>query len=302
MFTPRAENPGLAALLILTATAFIAASMALAKALGTGVLGPQMHPLQISHGRFLSAFVVFAAVAMVRRPAFTRVHWALHVGRSGFGWGGVTLMFAAVAFIPMADATAISFLNPVFAMALAIPLLGETVGRIRWTAAAIALAGAMILLRPTPASFLPAALLALAAAAVIGMELIFIKKLAGREGPFQILLINNALGLTIASLPVLFVWQAPTGAQWAGLAGVGISMACAQVCFINGMARADASYVAPFSYATLVFAALYDFLGFGVVPNAVSALGAAVILGGALMLALREAQVRRRSAGQKTAL
>ena len=71
-------------------------------------------------------------------------------------------------------------------------------------------------------------------------------------------------------------------------------MACAQICFLNGMARAEASFVAPFSYATLVFAALYDFALFGVVPDWVTWVGAAIILGGALMLALREAQLRRR--------
>lgn len=293
MFKPRAENPRLAALLILLATAFIAASMAAAKALGTGVLGPALNPLQVSHGRFLFAFVVFAGFGILRRPAFTSVHWGFHLGRSSFGWLGVTLMFAAVAFIPMADATAISFLNPVFAMALAIPLLGERVGPVRWSAAAVAFLGALILLRPTPESFQPAALLALAAAAVIGMEVIFIKKLADREGPFQILLINNAIGLTIATAAVWPFWATPEPLQWAGLAAVGIFMACAQVCFINGMARAEASYVAPFSYATLVFAALYDGAIFAVYPDRVSWLGASIIVCGALLLALREGRLKR---------
>lgn len=295
MLTPRSENPGLAAGLILMATAFIAGSITMAKLLGSGALGPALHPLQVSQGRFMWALALFATAALIRQPAFGRVHWQLHIGRSTFGWGGVTLMFAAVAYIPMADATAISFLNPVFAMALAIPLLGERVGPVRWTAALIALVGAMVLLRPTPASFQPAALLALGAAAVIGMELVFIKKLTGREAPFQILLINNGIGLAIATAAVVPVWQMPHSlAQWGGLACVGILMACAQICFLNGMARAEASFVAPFSYATLVFAAFYDFVLFDVVPDWVTWFGAAIILGGALMLALREAQLRRR--------
>lgn len=296
MFTPRAQSPGLAALLILLSTVFIAASMAVAKAVATGALGAELHPLQVSHGRFLSAFLLFAFIGVFRWPISGRIHWNLHVGRSSFGWLGVTLMFASLAYIPMADATAISFLNPVFAMALAIPLLGEKVGRVRWIAAGIALVGAMILLRPTPASFQAGALLALTAAAVIGMELIFIKKLAGREEPFQILIVNNTIGLAIASLAVVMVWQVPTFVQWAGLSAVGILMACAQVCFINGMARADASYVAPFSYAALAFAALYDFIVFNAVPDWITWLGAAIILSGALMLVLREAHLQRRAA------
>lgn len=158
-------------------------------------------------------------------------------------------------------------------------------------AAAIALLGALILLRPTPASFQPAALLAFGAAMVMGMELIFIKKLAGREPLFQVLLVNNLLGLVIASVAVIPVWQAPTLEQWGALAAIGLLMACAQTAFINGMARADASFVAPFSYTTLIFAAAYDFLGFGTLPDGISILGAGIILTGAAILAWREARL-----------
>ncbi|WP_271950445.1 DMT family transporter [Ruegeria faecimaris] len=293
MFVPKAHNPLLAALLIFVASAFLAATTLLAKALGTDTLGAPLHPMQISHGRFLFAFLVIVSAVGIMRPTLRRPHWGLHIGRTSFGWLGITLMFASVAFIPMADATAISFLNPVFAMVLAIPLLKEGVGPWRWLAAAVALIGAMVLLRPTPASFQPAALLALAAAVVIGMELIFIKKLSGRESPIQILLVNNAMGLTIASVAVSFVFQMPSPAQWAALAGIGALMACAQACFVNGMARADASFVAPISYATLLFAALYDFAIFDVVPDAVSLIGSAIILAGGLILVWREARHRQ---------
>ncbi len=291
--TPVRQNPALAALLIVVASAFIASTTLLAKALGTDTLGPALHPIQISHGRFLFAFLVIITAVSILRPQLRRPHWGLHIGRTSFGWLGITLMFASVAFIPIADATAISFLNPVFAMVLAIPLLKEGVGPWRWLAAAVALTGALILLRPTPASFQPAALLALTAAAVIGMELIFIKKLSGREIPIQILLINNAMGLTIASVAVSFVYQMPTPAQWAALVGIGVLMACAQACFVNGMARADASFVAPISYATLIFAAFYDFAVFGVIPDAITQIGSAIILTGGLILVWREARVRR---------
>ena len=175
MFAAKAHNPLLAAMLIAVASAFIASTTLLAKALGTDVLGPALHPMQISHGRFLFAFLVIISVVGIRHPRLNRPNWGLHIGRASFGWLGVTLMFASVAFIPIADATAISFLNPVFAMVLAIPLLKEGVGPWRWLAAAMALTGALVLLRPTPASFQSAGLLALAAAAVIGMELIFIR-------------------------------------------------------------------------------------------------------------------------------
>lgn len=292
MMTQTRANPGLAVILMLTATAFIAGTMLMAKMLGTGTLGPALHPFQVTWGRFFFAFVTISTAAAILRPTFTAPRWRLHIGRTAFGWGGVTCMFAAVAYIPLSDATAISFLNPVFAMLLAIPLLGERIGRWRWLAAALALSGALILLRPGPDSFQAAALLALAAAMLLGMEVIFIKKLANRESPFQILLLNNALGLGIATAAVLPVWVWPTLAQWGALAGLGVMMAAAQTCFVNAMARADASFVTPFSYITLVFAALYDVLVFDIMPDAISWTGAAVILTGAALLAWREGRIR----------
>jgi drug/metabolite transporter (DMT)-like permease len=280
---------------MLTATAFIAGTMILAKTLGTDSLGPALHPLQISQGRFIFAFLAIGTVAAVIRPTFDKIDWRLHIGRTVFGWGGVTLMFAAVAYIPLSDASAISFMNPVFCMIFAIPLLGEKVGKWRWLAAAMAFVGALVLLRPGSGSFQLGGLIALSAAIIMGLELILIKKLADRERPFQILLTNNALGLCISTLAVLPFWTMPTGLQWAALAGLGCLMAAAQTCFINAMARADASFITPFSYITLLFATLYDALIFDVIPDAVSWIGAGIIITGAALLAWREGVARKRA-------
>jgi drug/metabolite transporter (DMT)-like permease len=286
--------PGVAIVLMICATALIAATTLIAKALGTDALGAPLHPLQVSFGRFLFAWAAIAATVAILRPRLTRPDFRTHAARTLCGWSGVTLMFAAAAMIPLSDATAISFLNPVFGMMLAIPLLGERVGPWRWCAAAIAVAGAMILIRPGTAAMQPGALLALGAALALGLELIFMKRLSGRERPLQILFVNNSIGLVIAGAAVLLVWQTPTPAQWAGLVGIGLVMACAQGFFITALARADASFITPFSYLTLVFAALYDATLFGVIPTPLSLLGALTIVAGAAVLAWREAIHRRR--------
>jgi drug/metabolite transporter (DMT)-like permease len=283
------NRPAYAVGAMLLATAFIAATTLLAKALGTNALGEPLHPFQVSHGRFLFAAIAIGLVALVLRPKIIEPNLRLHIIRCVFGWAGVSLMFAAAARIPLSDATAISFLNPVFAMMLAIPLLGEKVGPWRWAAAGIALVGALVLLRPGPDSFQVAALLALGAAMMMGVEVICIKRLARMEGPFQILIINNAIGLCIATVAVLAAWQPPNPAQWGALAALGVLMACAQTCFLQAMRFADATLTLPMTYATLVFAALYDAWLFGVIPDAVSVLGAAIIVSGAALLAWREA-------------
>lgn len=276
------------------ATVFIAGTTLCAKALGTDTLGTPLHPLQISHGRFVFAFMGLLCVAAVLRPKIKAPVIKLHISRTLCGATGVTLMFAAVAFIPLSDATAISFLNPVFGVLLAIPFLGEKVGPWRWAAAAIAFVGALVLLRPSPDTFQVASMLALGAAFAMGCELIFIKKLADREPPMQILLVNNFIGWILMSTVMIPFWIAPTTAQWGVLVALGVMMAAAQTCFINAMARADASYVTPFSYLTLIFAAAYDWAIFKSVPDWVSVLGAVIIVSGAALLAWREAVNRSR--------
>ena len=289
---PHSNRP-LAVGYMLLATVFIASVNLLVKALGQGTFGPPLHPLQVSHGRYLFAFIAISLVVAALRPQFTAPHLGLHAVRTTAGWAGVTLMFAAIAFIPLSDATAISFLNPVFAMMLAIPLLGERVGPVRWGAAAVALVGAITLLRPGAGSFEPAALLALGAAVVLGFEITAIKRLAGLEGPLQILFTNNLMGVIIATVAVVMVWVPPTTEQWVALAGVGVLMAGAQSCFVNSMRRAEASFVAPFSYATLVNVTLLDFVVFGAVPDWISLLGAAIIVAGAALLVWREGHLNK---------
>jgi len=278
---------------MIAAAAFIAGTTLLAKALGTDALGPPLHPLQVSFGRFLFAWLLLVAVVAALRPNFTRPHWPTYFARVACGFVGVTLMFAAAAMIPLADATAISFLNPVFCMILAIPLLGERVGPWRWIAAAVALCGALILIRPGGALEI-GALLALGAAVVLGLELVFIKRLSGQDSPLQVLVISNSIGVVFASIAVIWVWQPPTAAQWGGMVALGLTMATAQFCFVNAMRRADASFVTPFTYLTLVFAALYDAVLFGVLPDAISVLGAVIIIAGGALLAWRETLARRR--------
>jgi len=291
------ESPALAALFIVCCAALVAMTTLLAKLLGRGVIdGVELHPLQISAGRFLFAWLALLPVVAWHRPSFKGVAWRLQTMRSLCGWGGVSCMFAAATLMPLADATAISFLNPMVAMVLAIPLLGERVGPWRWGAAVTALAGTWLLIRPGTDSFQAAALVALAAAVFMGLEAILVKMLTGADRPLRILFVNNSIGAVLALGAASFVWVPPTPMQWLGLAGVGVVMVSAQTFFIQGLRRADASFALPFIYATLVFAALYDYLTFRVVPAPLSLAGAALIVAGALVLAWRETLARRRRA------
>ncbi|MGJ3258458.1 MAG: DMT family transporter [Rhodospirillales bacterium] len=280
----------------LVAAALLAATSMLAKLLGNDLFGPPLHPLQVSAGRFMFAFSALVVVAPFLKLRFdkgTPYRW--HFLRSTLGWLGVSCTFAAAAQMPLAEATAISFLSPIWTMIFAIPFLGEKVGPVRWSAAAISMIGALILIRPGTEAFQFAAILALAAAVLIGLEMVVIKRLSGGEPAIRILFINNAFGATVSLSVASFVWIAPTAEQWMLMIALGLIMVTAQSCFIQAMKSADASFTVPFFYTTLVFAAVYDFGLFGVIPEVLSWLGAAVIIAGALFLAYRERQLQRRA-------
>jgi len=273
---------------MLAAAALIAGTTLIAKIVGRGVAGPELHPLQVSAGRFGFALVALLPLAAWRPPGLEGAAWPLHVGRSLCGWAAVSFLFAASALMPLAEATAISFLSPLVTMLLAMAMLSERVGVWRWSAAALALAGALVLIRPGTAAFQPAATLALAAAALMGLEAIFIKRLAVREPALRILVVNNAIGSAIAVVAASFVWVPPSPAQWGLLALLGGLMVTAQACFIQALKRADASFAAPFFYTTLFFAAVYDLALFGERPGVLATLGALLIMAGAVVLAWRE--------------
>ena len=237
------------------------------------------------------AFIAVALATPLIRLEFTKPNLMLHSVRTLCGYSAGSFLFAAAAIIPVSDATAIKFLNPVFAMVFALPILREKIGLMRWVAAFIGLAGSMILIRPTEGSFEPAALMALTASLSAGLEMVLIKLLTGRENPKQILLINNAIGLLLSSVALVVVWDAPTTAQWFILAAIGFLMVIGQACNLQAFRGADATFVLPFSYSTLIFVTIYDFSVFSVVPDLISYIGSAVILLGALLLTLPE--VRR---------
>lgn len=276
------------------ATALVAATSVIAKALGTGVGGPELHALQISAGRFGFGFAVLLPYLASRWPGTAGLPLRLHVGRVVCGWSGGAFLFAAAARLPLGDANAISFLAPVVTMALSIMFLRERVGRDRWGAATVSLIGALVLSAPGTSAFQPAAGLALASAALIGAELVFVKRLSGIEPPVRILAMSNGVGILI-SVPVgLLVWTQPGTWQWVMLAALGATMLSAQVLFIQANRRSDASFLAPIFYTASLFAALYDYLIFDEPLTASSMVGISLIIAGAALLTWRGARTHHR--------
>lgn len=231
---------GQSTILVLISVGLFALLSLIAKVLGTDIMGHPLHPAQISAARFIVAFLVLLPLIPFQQLGHTRVPWGLHVRRSVSGWLDVTCLFSAATQMSLADANAVSFLSIVVALALSFLVLKERVGIYRWTAALVALLGALLITRPGTSAFQPAALMALSAALFIGFEIIFIKQLSGRESVFRILLINNLIGAAISILVLGFVWQSPTIQQWYLIVTIGALMLVVQSANGLAMKRSDA--------------------------------------------------------------
>ena len=275
-------------LLAVLASFFFASSTFLSKLLGSGEWGDPLNPLQIAHARFAFGLMTALALAVFVDLRLTRPNLKLHVLRSACGWTGIAILFTGVLYIPASDAVALTFLNPIFAMFFAVKTLMERIDNQRWWAAAIALFGGILLIRPEANGLNPIELLCIFGAIIIGVEIVVIKLLTLREGVFQILVINNAIAVLLASIPLMFVFMMPTASQWLALTAVGVTMVIGQLLFLFAMKAVDASLVSPFIYSTLIFIGTLDYFILDVQPDAISLLGGALIIASGGYIALRE--------------
>lgn len=291
--TRQIDDPLRGILLIIAAMVFFSMSDACSK-----VLGQVLPPIEIVWLRY-SGFTLLMLPALLRRPAlFRSAAPALQIGR-GLGLLGSALFFTAgLRFLAMADATATSFVSPLFITALSIPVLGEKVGLRRWSAIFVGLIGVLIVVRPGTSTFNPASVLPLLSSVSWACGIVLTRKMShSNDGMVTTLGYAAITGWVVTSAMLPFVWEMPTWREVAiGGFMAGVSTA-AQWLVVQGYRRANASVLAPFSYTQLVWSSLAGFLLFSMVPDAMTLIGAAVIIASGLYTAHRERIVARRRLG-----
>jgi drug/metabolite transporter (DMT)-like permease len=213
----------------------------------------------------------------------------------GLGMLGSSILFVTgLRFLPLADATAIGFVSPMFITALSIPVLGEQVGLRRWLAIVIGLIGVLIIVRPGTDSFQSAALLPVLSSASWACAIVITRKMSGADATVTTLA-YSALGPFLLVCPALpFVWVTPTLAEIGLAVAYGGVATLAQWLVILAYRQAPASALAPISYSQLISSAALGYLVFDAFPDAWTFAGAAVIILSGLYTAHRE-RVRARA-------
>ncbi|MFM9864297.1 MAG: DMT family transporter [Micropepsaceae bacterium] len=260
---------------------------------------------QVVFFRSLFAFVPILIVMAVSGMRFgdlkTKVPWS-HARRATSGVLAMFTYFASLMYLPIADVTAISFASPLIVVVLAAFILGETVRLYRWSAVAAGFIGVLIMVSPhlgagfSEAGASAGVILAFTNAFLVAFTMIFIRLMSGSE-PALVIAFYFQLACTLVSACTLpFAWATPSGSELVLLVTLGILGGIGQLLMTNAYRFAEASTLANFDYAAMIWAIVLGWLFFSELPAPAVYVGAVIVIGSGLFIVWRERQLGLRRA------
>jgi drug/metabolite transporter (DMT)-like permease len=251
-------------------------------ALAKGMVAAYPAP-QVVWARFTGQLLLVMVILGPRLLQAARTRYpGTHVWRSVTQLGATTFFFLSLNHIGLAEATALTDINPVLITLGAALFLGERLTQSRLIGVALAMVGALIVIRPGTAVFSTAALLPLGAAVCYSVSALLTRHVGARESHWASMIWAAAFGTIATSLVLPFVWQPiATGDLWRfGL--IGVLGAGAQLCLIRAFSLAEASVVAPFTYTGILFATGWGIGLYDEYPDSWTLIGAVVIVAAGL--------------------
>lgn len=217
----------------------------------------------------------------------------------------------SIAALPIATSVSIYFTMPFFVAALAGWSLGEKVKAYRWIAITAGFAGVLIMVRPGSEAFEPAALLALMSALGYAVGQLFSRHVSQTTSPLVITnwqsIIYTGVAMVLGAAAPLFAdqigdskvlgfllrpWIWPDAKQMALLTLTGVLAAFGSLFFVQAYRHAEANFVAPFEYTSLLWAIASGLLFFGDFPDGYTWIGAAIVVGSGLWMLWRDRQTQ----------
>ena len=247
--------------------------------------------MQIAWARYFGHFVLMMVFLWPRhgRTLLRTGRPVLQIVRSLLLLLCTVLFFLALKFLPLADAVAVSFVSPVIATALSVPFLRENVGMHRWTAVAVGLIGALIIVRPGLGVMHWAVFLALGTAFFFAVFQLTTRMLSTTDDALVTLYYSALIGAVILSVIVPFYWAPTPGLrETVMLAGLGLFAGFGHYLLIKSFEYAPLSVLAPLNYSSLLWGALLGYLVFRDFPDAFTLLGAGVLIATGIYIVYRE--------------
>jgi len=224
-----------------------------------------------------------------------------HITRGLISVAGMFLNFAALARLPLVDATAISFASPLITVGLAAFILKERVRVYRWSAVAVGFGGVVVMLWPylNLAELFAAGSTASTVGATCGITAAFTnagsviqtRRLTDSETTASIVFYFSLICMLagLASLP--FAWQTPNPTELTALIAIGVIGGLSHIFLTESYRYAPASVVAPFDYVALLWAFFFGYMLFGEIPTLYVYIGAAIVAGSGLYVIWRERRI-----------
>jgi drug/metabolite transporter (DMT)-like permease len=293
------DNARLGILLIVASSISFALMNAVVK-LVSGHLGP------VEIGFFRQLFSLVPVVSMVIHqggPSMLRTQRPFgHLFRGLIGNSAMIIFFLSVAKLPLADANALSFASPLFITALSMPLLGEAVGKHRWSAVIVGFAGVMVMTNPGGTWFIGnagvGAGMGVLAAFMSALMTITIRQLNKTEPPVRIVFYFASIGTILFGGLLTIFWVTPTLPELGGLMVVGLTGGLSQLLMTYAYRHAPASTLAPFGYVSILWSTALGYLIWSELPGPRILIGASIVIASGLYIIYRETRQRARIIAQ----
>ena len=211
-----------------------------------------------------------------------------HSLRAGLLISATFAFFLSLKFLPIADALAIFFVQPLVVTALSPLILHEHVGKRRWSAVSVGFIGTLIIIRPGFGALNPGSLLALASGTCLALYLLMTRRISGQNPAVVTTFHTNAIGGVIASVLVLLVWKLPTPSEWLLLLALASIANLGHYFIVRAYDHAEASLLAPLAYTEMVTSTILGYVFFGDFPDRWTFLGVGILIACAIYISMRE--------------
>ena len=251
-----------------------------------------LHAIQIVWGYLIGINVTLWIFFFLKGEKLSKLvkskKLVLQIIRPAFLICSISSLFIGLTYLPIAEATAIGFVAPLFITALSVPILKEKVGIHRWSAVLFGFLGVIIIVRPGTEFWHIASIMPLLGAFFFALFQIFTRLLSTTENTYTTLFYTGIGGLGWSSLMVPFVWSPMLRIHFFVFFSIGIMGAIAHLCMISAFDRAEASFLAPYNYTKLLWVAVLGYIIFGDTPSLEMWLGAFIIVSAGFYVFSRE--------------
>jgi drug/metabolite transporter (DMT)-like permease len=252
----------------------------------------EFQAVQIVWGYFVGINITLCIYFFIKGEKFSKLKETdrriLQIIRPGFLVCSISSLFVGLTYLPLAEATAIGFVAPLFITVLSVPILKEKVGMHRWSAVIVGLIGVIIIVRPGGSFWHLVSIMPLIGALFFALFQILTKLLSTTEKTHTTLFYTGLGGLGWSSLIMPFVWVTPTPIHILVFVATGILGALAHLCMINAFDYAEASLLAPYNYTKLLWVSVFGYFVFDDIPSFEMWVGALVIVSAGLYVLYRE--------------